>query len=58
MNVAQYIKERLNEHKMHMTLIDPDKQEPKTAGEIACLADKSGTDALWSEALQAYPKEK
>jgi phosphoglycerol geranylgeranyltransferase len=47
MKVAEYIKERLSGHRpLHMTLIDPAKQEPSRAAEIAAMAEKLGTDAV------------
>mgnify|MGYP000088292888 CR=1 FL=1 len=32
--------------KLHFTLIDPDKQHPKVAGEIAISAENAGSDAI------------
>jgi len=46
LKVRKYILETLDKHKMHMTLIDPAKQSPKEAGEIAREAKKTGTDAI------------
>jgi phosphoglycerol geranylgeranyltransferase len=47
MKVAEYIKEKLARHKpLHMTLIDPAKQEPGKAADIAALAERLGTDAV------------
>lgn len=46
MKVLEYITETLKKHKMHMTLIDPDKQEPIASGEIAAKACRAGTDAI------------
>jgi len=46
MNVKEYIVETLSKHKMHMTLIDPDKQSPKESAEIALKACRAGTDAI------------
>jgi phosphoglycerol geranylgeranyltransferase len=47
MNVKAYIRERLaTHHTLHMTLIDPAKQDYERAGEIAAAAEKAGTDAI------------
>ncbi|UCD92598.1 MAG: geranylgeranylglyceryl/heptaprenylglyceryl phosphate synthase, partial [Methanobacteriota archaeon] len=46
MKVFQYILEKVRQEKMHMTLLDPDKQEPSEAGRISMLAVESGTDAI------------
>lgn len=44
--MMQYIAETLARHKMHMTLIDPAKQSPQKAAEIAARASDAGTDAV------------
>jgi len=46
MKAYQYILEKVKEEKMHMTLVDPDKQDPVEAGEIAKTAVDLGTDAI------------
>lgn len=46
MRVKEYIAETLKKHKMHMTLIDPDKQPAKESAEIALKAWRAGTDAI------------
>lgn len=46
MKVSQYILEKVGKEKMHMTLIDPDKQEPSEAGDMARTAEMAGTDAI------------
>jgi len=47
MKVYEYITGRIqNGSKLHMTLIDPDKQAPEIAGEIAGLCEDMGTDAI------------
>jgi len=46
MKVMNYILEKLKSEKMHMTLIDPAKQDPEKAGEIAYEAYTAGTDAI------------
>lgn len=46
MNVENYINETLKDHKLHITLIDPDEQTPQEAAEIAIEAQKAGSDAI------------
>lgn len=46
MNVLEYIKEKRKAKPLHFTLIDPDKQEPEKAGEIARKAKKYGSDLI------------
>ena len=47
MNVWEYLETKLNSsEKIHMTLIDPAKQEPERAGEMALAAATAGTDAI------------
>jgi phosphoglycerol geranylgeranyltransferase len=45
-NVMEYIRERLKHGKLHMTLIDPEKQSPARAAEIASFAERSGSAAI------------
>ncbi|MEM7815813.1 MAG: geranylgeranylglyceryl/heptaprenylglyceryl phosphate synthase [Candidatus Aenigmatarchaeota archaeon] len=44
--VFKYIKKKRKGHALHFTLIDPDKQMPEKAGEIAERAKRFGTDAI------------
>ena len=46
MNVENFIKLSLNDRKLHLTLIDPDEQNPETALKIAQEAIKGGTDGI------------
>lgn len=46
MKVLEYIMEKLESEKMHMTLIDPAKQSPEEAGKIGYEAYLAGTDAI------------
>jgi phosphoglycerol geranylgeranyltransferase len=46
LKVREYLIERMRERIIHMTLIDPAKQAPEKAGEIARIAESAGTDAL------------
>ena len=44
--VMEYIKGKLGAGRLHMTLLDPDKQSPDEAGTIAAAAEGLGTDAI------------
>jgi phosphoglycerol geranylgeranyltransferase len=46
MNVENYFKEKLKKQKLHLTLIDPEKQTPEKAVEIAKHAVNGGTDGI------------
>jgi phosphoglycerol geranylgeranyltransferase len=46
LSVMEYIEETLRTRKMHMTLLDPAKQSPGVAGEIASRAQAAGSDAI------------
>ena len=46
MNVEKYLNETLEDHKLHITLIDPDEQTPEEAVEIAKQAKEANTDAI------------
>ena len=46
MKVIEYLREKVKKGTLHMTLIDPAKQEPEQAGEIAASAERFGTDAI------------
>lgn len=46
MKVEKYFEKILSKRKIHLTLIDPEEQEPKKALEIAKLAIKGGTDGI------------
>jgi phosphoglycerol geranylgeranyltransferase len=46
MKVIEYLREKVKKETLHMTLIDPAKQEPDQAGDIAAAADRFGTDAI------------
>jgi phosphoglycerol geranylgeranyltransferase len=46
MKAYEYILRKVEEGKMHMTLLDPDKQEPAEAGRIAGMAVQAGTEAI------------
>ena len=46
MKVLDYILERVSRGKVHMTLIDPEKQPPRAAASLAEMACDAGTDAI------------
>jgi phosphoglycerol geranylgeranyltransferase len=46
MKIIDYIHQKLKTEKMHMTLIDPDKQKSEQSKRLAELAQKIGTDAI------------
>jgi phosphoglycerol geranylgeranyltransferase len=45
-NVKEYINERMKRGTLHMTLLDPAKQSPERAAEMADTAEGMGTDAI------------
>jgi phosphoglycerol geranylgeranyltransferase len=45
-NVKDYIYERVKKGTLHMTLLDPAKQDPARAAEMAAVAQEMGTDAI------------
>jgi phosphoglycerol geranylgeranyltransferase len=46
MNVENYIRESLKDHKIHLTLLDPEEQSPEEAVSIAKEAVSGGTDGI------------
>jgi phosphoglycerol geranylgeranyltransferase len=44
--VKDFIKERVKKGTMHMTLLDPAKQSPERAAEMAAVVQEMGTDAI------------
>jgi len=46
MNVENYIREALKDHKIHLTLLDPEEQSPEEAVSIAIDAVSGGTDGI------------
>ncbi len=46
MRVWEYISKLVAERKAHFTLIDPERQSPEKAGELARFAVRGGTDAI------------
>ncbi|HEV8596066.1 MAG TPA: geranylgeranylglyceryl/heptaprenylglyceryl phosphate synthase [Thermoplasmata archaeon] len=46
MNVLAYLRSRLAENKVHLSLLDPEKLTPKEAGEVAFRAQLAGSDGI------------
>jgi phosphoglycerol geranylgeranyltransferase len=46
MNVENYIRKSLKDHKIHLTLLDPEEQTPEEAVKIANAAVSGGTDGI------------
>jgi len=46
MSIAKNIAKMSTKKKLHFSLLDPDKQEPKIAGSIAKTAEKAGSSAI------------
>ena len=46
MNITDYIFQKLEEKKLHFSLIDPDKQKPEEAGILAKIAEDAGSSAI------------
>jgi len=46
MKIFEYLKKRRIKGCLHMTLIDPDKQDPEHAGKLALRCRDAGTDAV------------
>ena len=46
MNIENYLRNKLNDHKIHLTLLDPQEQSPEEAVKIANEAITGGTDGI------------
>ncbi len=46
MSVYSYLVDLVSRGKVHLTLIDPDKQSPEDSGIIASIAEECGTDGI------------
>ncbi|HEX17112.1 MAG TPA: geranylgeranylglyceryl/heptaprenylglyceryl phosphate synthase [Thermoplasmatales archaeon] len=46
MKVLDYLMDELEKYPLHLSLIDPEKQSPEEAGEIAEIAEKVGSTAI------------
>jgi phosphoglycerol geranylgeranyltransferase len=51
------IMEKLEQHRLHFTLLDPDKQGPEKASRMACAAYRAGTDAIMIGGSTGYSAE-
>jgi phosphoglycerol geranylgeranyltransferase len=59
MNVWNYITEKLKDGgRLHMTLLDPDKQLPEVAGDIARSAEEAGSDVIMVGGSTGLTQEK
>lgn len=57
MKVENYIKNTLKDHKIHLTLLDPEKQSPEEAVRIAKEAISGGTDGIMLGGSTTEPTE-
>jgi phosphoglycerol geranylgeranyltransferase len=55
--VWHYLNSKLSEERLHLTLIDPDNQEPVEAGNMASLAAEAGTDGIMVGGSTAISRE-
>jgi phosphoglycerol geranylgeranyltransferase len=55
--VLQRILEAQGEDPLHFTLLDPDKQVPRHAGEMALAAERAGSEAIMIGGSTGYSKE-
>jgi phosphoglycerol geranylgeranyltransferase len=46
MSLAKDLADTINKKKLHFSLLDPDKQDPETAGSIAKTAEEAGSSAI------------
>jgi phosphoglycerol geranylgeranyltransferase len=46
MSIAEDLVKKGNKKKLHFSLLDPDKQDPETAGSIAKTAEEAGSSAI------------
>ena len=46
MRVLRHLEERLQKGKLHMTLVDPEKQPAEVASDVASSMEDMGTDAI------------
>ena len=57
MTVLETIKGSKGERRLHFTLLDPDKQPPGQAAEMACAAQRAGSDAIMVGGSTGYSAE-
>lgn len=58
MRILEYIHDRLSYGRLHMTLLDPEKQTPEVAGEWAFESFMAGTDAVMVGGSTGVTQEK
>lgn len=57
MNVENYLRESLKDHRLHLTLLDPEEQSPKNAVKMAKEAVAGGTDGIMLGGSTTDPSE-
>jgi phosphoglycerol geranylgeranyltransferase len=57
MNVENYIRTTLKDHKLHLTLLDPEEQSPEEAVRIAKEAISGGSDGIMLGGSTTEPEE-
>ena len=57
MSVLELIRGNLGKRRLHFTLLDPDKQPPPHAAEMACAAQRAGSDAIMIGGSTGYTAE-
>ena len=57
MNVENYIRTTLKDHKLHLTLLDPEEQSPEEAVRIAKEAIAGGSDGIMLGGSTTQPEE-
>ncbi len=58
MNVYETLVTLRRDHRLHMTLLDPDKQSPEETGRLASEASRAGTDAIMVGGSTGITQEK
>lgn len=57
MTILEGILETLKRRRLHFTLLDPDKQSPEQAGEMAAAAERAGSDAIMIGGSTGYSRK-
>lgn len=57
MKVLERIRHIRSERRVHLTLLDPDKQSPEQAGRIARIAAEAGSDAIMVGGSSTLPRD-
>jgi phosphoglycerol geranylgeranyltransferase len=58
MSLLEFLYQKQGRQKVHTTLIDPDDFDPKTAGEVAYIVKKAGTDFIMVGGSTPVPQER